>query len=287
MSSRYRRLDDAESLRRFVQNLREGIYIMTPAGEILDGNPAFLEIVGLRSLAELKGVKATDFVDPAVRKEQLLRLDRDGAVREFEIQIRRKDGQIRTVIDTAFLFTDPASREAFIHGVLVDITERKRLELQLLEQSLRDPLTGCYNRRFLGQFATRYEARPTPWGCILADIDNFKQYNDRFGHEAGDSVLTKLARFLLRQTRAEEAVVRMGGDEFLVLLPNTDEASTEKTAGRLQFVAEKEMLAPFAMGWASRHENEALEKTILRADHHMISVKGELKSPSGIWKRPA
>jgi GGDEF domain-containing protein len=91
----------------------------------------------------------------------------------------------------------------------------------------------------------------------------------------------------MRQTRAEEAVVRMGGDEFLLLLPKTDETGTENTADRLQFVAEKEMLAPFSLGYSSRQDNEALDRTIQRADQKMISVKGVVAPPSGIWKRLA
>jgi diguanylate cyclase (GGDEF)-like protein/PAS domain S-box-containing protein len=288
MPSRFRHLDDPESLRRFVQGLREGIYITTPDGEILDGNPAFLKMLGVASLEELRGQKAPDLlVDPQAREREKVILARDGAVREFELQFKRRNGEILTVIDTCFTVTDPATGETFYHGILVDITDRKRLELQLLEQSERDPLTGCYNRRYLEKFEGRYTGDAAPWGCIIADLDHFKRYNDQYGHEAGDYVLNKFARFLMRQTRAEEAVVRMGGDEFLLLLPKTDETGTENTADRLQFVAEKEMLAPFSLGYSSRQDNEALDRTIQRADQKMISVKGVVAPPSGIWKRLA
>ena len=283
MPSRFRNLEDQESLRRYVQSLREGIYITKPDGEILDGNPAFLKMLGVAALADLKGKKAADLlVDPLARDREKVILERDGAVREFEFQIRRPDGEILTVIDTCFTVNDPATGDTFYHGILVDITDRKRLELQLLEQSQRDPLTGCFNRRYLEKFATRWGVEAAPWGCIIADLDAFKRYNDQYGHEAGDYILNKFARFLMRQTRAEEAVVRMGGDEFLLLLPKTDEKGTENIADRLQFVAEKEMLAPFSLGYASRQNGEALEKTIQRADQKMISVKGVVRPPSGV-----
>jgi diguanylate cyclase (GGDEF)-like protein/PAS domain S-box-containing protein len=286
MASRFRHLDDSESLRRFVQSVREGVYITTPEGEILDGNPALLRMLGVSSLDELKDLRAGEYlVDPLAREHEKVILARDGTVREFELQMRRKDGSILTVIDTCLSITDPQTGETFFHGILVDITDRKQLEMQLLEQSQRDPLTGCYNRRYLEKFESRYGPEPGPWGCIIADLDDFKRYNDQYGHEAGDHVLHKFARFLMRQTRAEEAVVRMGGDEFLLLLPKTDEKGTENTADRLQFVAEKEMLAPFSLGYAARQNGEKLDKTIQRADQKMISVKGVVRPPSGVYKR--
>jgi diguanylate cyclase (GGDEF)-like protein/PAS domain S-box-containing protein len=273
MPSRLARLDDPESLRGFVKGLREGIYITNPRGEILDANPAFLEMLGVGSVAELRAARATDFVDPELRKRELELIAREGGVREFEFEVRRKDGQRRTVIDSCTACTDPETGEIFYHGILIDITERKRLEQALHEQSLRDPLTGCYNRRFITQFARDHEGTPETWGCLVVDLDHFKQYNDEFGHEAGDEVLNKTARFLMRQSRAEEAVVRMGGDEFLLLLEEVNEKATAAMAERLRFMAGKEMLAPFSLGWAYRLPGEKLEKTIHRADLDLFASR--------------
>src|SRR5688572_5368945 len=77
--SRYRSLADAESLREFAKNLGEGFYITTPAGRILDANPAFLEMFGVKSLADFDGVSAYDlFAEPRLRELELRLLDRDG-----------------------------------------------------------------------------------------------------------------------------------------------------------------------------------------------------------------
>lgn len=270
--TRPRRLYDSATLRGFVQTLREGIYVTNPQGEFLDANPAFLAMMGVPSLEELKARRVQDvLVNPAVRDVELDLIHRDGSVREFELEIRRPDGKTLTVIDTAYVHTDEETGDVFYHGVLVDITERKRLEDQLLEQSLRDPLTGCFNRRHLNQLAKKLEDAGTPWGCVVFDVDRFKRYNDEFGHEAGDIILVKLARFLMRQTRAKEAVVRMGGDEFLVVLPDADHALTCQVADRLRTPAEREGLVPFSLGWAAREGGESMEKTIARADQSLIS----------------
>ena len=70
-------------------------------------------------------------------------------MRDRELQITRPDGGVRTVLDTWYSNIDPDTGEAIFHGILVDITGRKNLETKLVEQSIRDPLTGCYNRRYL------------------------------------------------------------------------------------------------------------------------------------------
>lgn len=271
--SRFRSLSDPETLARFAQNLGEGIYITNEQGEILDANPAFLRIFGVASTDELKNYRVSDFVDADVRRREVALLEREGSIRDRELQITRPDGAVRTVLDTWYSNTDPQTGEAIFHGILVDITARKQLETQLIEQSIRDPLTGCYNRRHL---ATLYGEERDPgeqWGCIYVDIDHFKQYNDVHGHASGDSVLVKMSRFLMRHVRAEEPVIRMGGDEFLVALFDTGAKETEMIAHRLEKAGSDRGPVSFSLGWATRDGNEKLEETVNRADRELIQVR--------------
>jgi diguanylate cyclase (GGDEF)-like protein len=169
---------------------------------------------------------------------------------------------------------DPESGEKYCHGILVDITHRKELQTQLLELSIRDPLTGCYNRRYLNTVTRQCEAQPKgEFGCIYLDIDHFKQYNDTNGHAEGDAVLVKMARFLMRHVRAEEAVVRVGGDEFLVVLSDAGEDQTEHVAARLRAAAAASAPVPFSMGWAARRNGEKFEETMIRADRRLLAVR--------------
>jgi diguanylate cyclase (GGDEF)-like protein/PAS domain S-box-containing protein len=271
--SRFRSLSDSETLSRFAQNLGEGIYITTQEGEILDANPAFLRIFGVATLEELRNYRVSDFVDADVRKNEVALLEREGSIRDRELQITRPDGGVRTVLDTWYINTDPETGEPVFHGILVDITSRKNLETQLVEQSIRDPLTGCYNRRHLATLYAASREQTQMWGCIYVDIDHFKQYNDTKGHAAGDSVLVKMSRFLMRHVRAEEPVVRMGGDEFLITLFDTDLASTEMVAHRLEKAGEERGPASFSLGWAARENDESLEETVNRADRELIKVR--------------
>lgn len=271
---RYASLDDAESLRALVRNLREGIYITNDRGEILDANPAFLEMLGVTQLSDLASYGLSDMVvDPARRMLELELLDRDGAVREFELQILRPDGAIRTVLDTTYMCRDPETDDLFYHGILVDISSRKEQENVLREQSVRDPLTGCYNRRYLADVDHRLAGPDAIWSCIFIDIDHFKQYNDVHGHQMGDHTLIRMSRFLMRQVRAEEAVVRIGGDEFLIVLEGAAEAHADMVSRRLQKAALRTAPVPFSLGCASRKPGESFQQTMHRADQNLMAVR--------------
>ncbi len=274
--TRYRSLDDPETIRIFVSNLQEGIYITTPGGDLLDANPAMLEIFGVASLEEMRGYSAPElYVDPGQRQELREILDREGSVREFEIVVRRPDGGIRTLLDTTYVVEDEDNGEITYHGILVDITKRKELEEQLREYSLRDPLTGCYNRRYLAAEQQRLEQGESTWGAIVVDIDHFKEYNDLHGHQAGDEVLIRVSRFLMRHVRAEDPVVRIGGDEFVALLLGAKGDFTGEAAQRIRSVVQGEAPVPLSFGWALREDGEPLQETIGRADHSLIRLRLE------------
>lgn len=110
----------------------------------------------------------------------------------------------------------------------------------LREQSIRDPLTGLYNRRFLEESLSREIFRVERTGSMIAvmmlDIDHFKQFNDLYGHEAGDFVLQEIARVLQRSVRREDIVCRYGGEEFSIIMPG---ASTEIAITRAEIILER------------------------------------------------
>jgi diguanylate cyclase (GGDEF)-like protein/PAS domain S-box-containing protein len=271
----FRRLDEPETLRLLVRNLPAAVYITTESGEILDANPGLLSLLGVSSLAELRGRDAEELLvgGAAARERQREVLDRSQAVTEHEIRLRRPDGQVRTVLDTFYAVRDPASGEVVYHGVLIDITERKVFEQQLKELTGRDALTGCFNRRYLAEMESRLQAEDVSWGAIVVDVDHFKRYNDERGHQAGDEALVKVASFLLRETRAQDAVVRLGGDEFLVLLVGEHAESTAAIAARLREPESDPAPVPFSLGWAVRRPGEPLERTIQRADRGLFEVR--------------
>jgi diguanylate cyclase (GGDEF)-like protein/PAS domain S-box-containing protein len=264
--ARRRPLHDPRTLRLLVHHLPAAVYVTNRAGDILDANPAFLELFGVPSLNDLAGYRAGDlFSDPGSRDEQLERLERSGSLHQYEIELQRPDGAVRTAIDTCYAVPGAGGSYTY-HGILIDITDRKQLEDRLLEASRRDALTGCFNRRHLRLTA---EALPpgVDWAAIVIDIDHFKGYNDRHGHDEGDRVLIATARWLQEVVRAEDLVVRLGGDEFLVLLVGRSAGLAVEVARRL---SSGDAPVPISCGWARRREDEPLQATISRADAGLI-----------------
>lgn len=116
--------------------------------------------------------------------------------------------------------------------------EIRQPHADLSEQAIRDPLTSLYNRRYLNETLDRELARAVRetyhLGLMMIDIDNFKEINNSYGHDAGDLVLKKLARHVTARARKSDLVCRLGGDEFLVVLPKADAANTFKWAEQLR-----------------------------------------------------
>jgi diguanylate cyclase (GGDEF)-like protein/PAS domain S-box-containing protein len=113
-----------------------------------------------------------------------------------------------------------------------------KLREALREQSIRDPLTGLYNRRYmeeaLNQQLSRVTRRLHPLGMIMIDIDHFKGFNDTHGHAAGDALLRELGKFLQKHIRGEDIGCRYGGEEFLLILPDASLEATQQRAELLQ-----------------------------------------------------
>ncbi len=111
------------------------------------------------------------------------------------------------------------------------------------EQSLRDPLTQCLNRRFLDEFISKYEPlserEGKKAGFLMADVDYFKQVNDEYGHEAGDAVLQQVVGIIKSSIRRSDLLIRYGGEEFLILLQEVKNDAAEAVAEKIRANVEK------------------------------------------------
>lgn len=278
---RYRSLQDPDALRSLVANLREAIYITDRRGNVLDGNPAFFQLMGVRSIDDLAAYGANEMVvDPSRRLLELEMVERDGFVRDFELQLLRPDGGSLTVLDTMYAIKEESTGDVIYHGILVDITQRKLLEEELRQKSVRDPLTGCFNRRHLADLEMALSDGDEAWGVLFIDIDHFKTYNDQHGHQMGDNTLIRMSRFLMRQVRAEEPVVRVGGDEFVIILRGAQRPQVEMVAERMRQAALRTAPVPFSLGWAVREPQESLMSTMNRADQNLLAVRVIERTPT-------
>jgi diguanylate cyclase (GGDEF)-like protein len=157
-------------------------------------------------------------------------LAEDGSCRHFKLQSAFKDSEPHLCLllmqdiseqENALLVLKKQNKE--LQQRLADIEQLKN---RIREQSIRDPLTNLYNRRFLNEFMERELAlarrNQKPLAVVMLDLDHFKQLNDQFGHQTGDKVIEMVAKHLLRQSRRTDILFRYGGEEFLVILPNTN-----------------------------------------------------------------
>ncbi len=164
--------------------------------------------------------------------------------------------------------------------------ERLEAELRhLSEQTLSDPLTGLMNRRGLEQFWTRELARAQrqqlPLAIALIDLDNFKKFNDTFGHLAGDRALQHLASIAKRSLRPQDGIARWGGEEFAVVLPEADAMVAERVIQRLQreltkalfFIDNRHHVITFSAGVTQWRPGDTLEALFYRADEALYEAK--------------
>lgn len=196
--------------------------------------------------------------------------------------------QVFSTKSSAFSADDVAVVEILGRHVYEEL-RRVELEAELREQAIRDPLTKLYNRRFLAEVLTRELARAERYGHPLAililDVDNFKELNDRFGHMEGDRVLVRAAEFLRNNVRRADYVFRWGGDEFVVVLPETDEKGIKKLAERLDQPTLEMLAFPavrFSFGYAvwdpKKGEMPNIEELFRVADAILCQMKREKKA---------
>jgi diguanylate cyclase (GGDEF)-like protein/PAS domain S-box-containing protein len=240
------RLQRAEADSRYrvlVEHVPAAVYIDVADDGVSDGGRlAYMS----PQISGILGYRPDEFVDDPELWPGLIHPDdrvaaiaaynehwRTGRPLRAEYRMLTRDGSEVWVRDEAYAMTDaPLDGRPVSQGLLIDTTDRKRLEAQLIHDALHDPLTGLANRVLFRDHLERALARRqrsrTGLALLFLDLDDFKVINDSYGHAAGDRVLVEVARRLSETVRAEDVAARQGGDEFTVLLATThgaDEAA--------------------------------------------------------------
>ncbi len=272
--------ESEEKYRAIFENVQDVYYRTDMEGTVLEVSPAVLRFLGYER-NELIGRNIDDvYPEPDQREIMRKRMLADGEVTGFEVHLQRKDGTLVWFSVNAHVLRDDSGEIIGFEGLLRDITDRKDLEKRLEELSVRDPLTGCYNRRYVESLRSRLERPTARWGCLLLDLDDFKKVNDTYGHEEGDRVLQGVSHFIRRHGRAEDVVVRLGGDEFAIFVAAGSPEELQAIAERLREVSPFESPAPFSLGYAFRELGERIEDVVARADRSMYEHKRRNKSAS-------
>lgn len=159
-----------------------------------------------------------------------------------EMQQPCKNGETIWV-ETSTKFRYNSTGDIEVVGVSRNIDARKKAEKEVLYLSYHDPLTGLYNRRYFDNEMKRInELNCSPLTLVMADVNGLKLVNDAFGHQAGDILLEKFAQILQKECRSEDIIARIGGDEFVLLLPETDLKNAEKIIYRINKAIAREKI---------------------------------------------
>jgi diguanylate cyclase (GGDEF)-like protein/PAS domain S-box-containing protein len=286
--------------RRLFEAAQDGILLLDAnTGAITDVNPFLIKMLGYsrEEFVEKKLWEVGAFKDVEASQEAFEALQKNEYIRYEDLPLRAKSGKLVDVEFVSNVYL--VDGEKVIQCNIRDITDRKQAQDALLksqallrEQSVRDHLTGLFNRRYmeatLERELLRAARKQLSVGIIMLDVDNLKQFNDTWGHAAGDEILRELGNLLLRQVRADDIACRYGGDEFIIVLPDASQGVTRERAElvceyarefHLQF--EGQSLAPvtLSLGMAMFPQHGITSTGILRAvDAALYRAKREGRS---------
>ena len=250
---------------------------------MIDVNQATLELFGAPTkdvlFKNLHKVFAQEMI-PTFR-EQLIELWNGNIHHQREAVNYALDGSIRHVLLQFTVFPDYLDNWGMVQVALTDITARKKAEKYLEYLGKHDVLTKLYNRSFYTTEINRLQRnRQRPVSCIFMDMNSLKAINDSLGHDAGDSVLQRIGNVLNQLVQQTPySACRIGGDEFVVLLPGADEAALQNCLQSLeelllvdnQFYSSQPIL--LSIGSATNQDGESMEDMLKRADMAMYQNK--------------
>jgi len=228
-----------------VERLSDMVVIVDGTANVLDFNAAAEKGLNLQVRA---GGRYPKLQLPVI--QEMIRTNSQSA--ELTIGKRAYDVHATSLNENEGKYDADTSERALVFR---DITQRRRAERALLEakrelqtQAHTDPLTGLYNRRFfmqrLAEEGERLRRHNNYLSCLLFDLDHFKKINDTYGHDVGDKVLKMVSKMTNDATRITDVAARVGGEEFAMLLPETDSQGAAKLANRLRLsIASAEVVA--------------------------------------------
>ena len=227
-----RRLDEEaireseQKYRTIIENIEDGYHELDFSGNIVFFNDSLLKILGY-SRDEFTRMNYRNLTDEETARQLLQVCDevhRTGKPSSgIEIEVMKKDGTMTVVEMSVSLILDAKGHEVGFRNLIRDVTERKRSEETIRRLAYHDPLTGLPNRLLftdrLNMAITRAKRNRQYLAVMMLDLDYFKEINDTLGHHMGDRLLHAVGSRLTELLRKGDTIARMGGDEFLILLP--------------------------------------------------------------------
>ena len=224
--------------------------------------------------------------------EQLIDLWNGKLFQHREVVNYGLDGELINVLLQFSVLPGAEDDWSLVQVALIDITARKKAEAYLEYLGKHDVLTKLRNRAYFEDELNRLERRgPWPVTVVAIDLNRLKAINDQSGHAAGDALLRRVGEVLAKAIDKPACAARIGGDEFVLLLPAGDEQAGQLAMERVQSLVELNnsfypgAALSLAMGCATAQKGERLEATVSQADDRMMSAKREFYASSGFDRR--
>ncbi len=285
---------DIESI---LNNMPDVFYRTDLQGLVTLMSPSCKEVLGYEADEMIGQPLANFYCTPAEREKILLAIQEGkGKARLVEACLKHKDGSKVWISTNAYMRADEDGKVIGVEGIARNISERKAMEDKLTTLARIDDLTQIYNRRFFYEeadklltVAHRYQR---PVTLLMLDLDRFKQVNDTYGHRAGDELLihfTQLCRSTIRET---DIIGRTGGEEFAILLPETELGAAFQLAERIRAAVETNALrldhviVPYSVsiGVAVKDATEMhIEKLLSQADKALYEAKDAGRNRTRIY----
>ena len=228
-----------EELNSIFEHLPDVFYRTNMHGFITRISPSCFDLLGYRP-DEILGTQMTSYYESPEARQKVVEaiIDGGGKATKVESKLKHKDGSIIWVSTSAYTCIGPDGTPSCIEGMARDISERKFMEEQLIALSRTDALTGIYTRRYFMDTSEeavkamrRYKHSVS---MIVADLDNFKKINDKYGHHAGDLALIAFTEECRKEIRDADIFGRLGGEEFSLVLPETSIEQAKILAERIR-----------------------------------------------------
>jgi diguanylate cyclase (GGDEF)-like protein/PAS domain S-box-containing protein len=236
-----------QHLRAILEVLPQPIYITRRHdGQLLYVNRKTCLLFQQRANQLLRGCSTDFFVDPKEREDLAQLFETVQDIRDVEVKMKTVGGREFTA-EIAAIAVEYGAEPAVLVA-LNDISQRKQLESELFHQASTDSLTGISNRRYFINQAEQEMRRSRRFArdlsVMMIDIDHFKPINDQHGHAVGDAVLQGMVKRSLESLRQSDELGRLGGEEFAVIMPETNLIAATEAAERLRFhIAERPLVA--------------------------------------------
>ena len=278
-----------------------GMMVQNENKRIVRSNPALASILGLQpEVLDNMGMALRNLITDERVRETLIEAyehlqHHPSHMLKVKLPIRAISGRNKWVLVSAQTLVS----EGTITGILwqvQDITREENALRELQRISSLDPLTGLLNRRAFMQSWRSERARAlrqnTPLSLVIMDLDHFKQVNDRYGHQAGDDVLIHVAQVLQAHTRDSDIIARFGGEEFVMLLPDTDLRGAEEAAEKVRIALSDSPVriagthtlhVSFSAGVAQWVPEEPFETLYKQADSALYQAKSAGRNCTRVW----